>query len=98
MFCACRRNAPAMPFPIAIAFVRAAPRTRRALRPPDTLDNHGGTMSNAYVIGAGMTKFGRHPERSIEGLAVEAIIAALRDAQLEWRQVQQMYAAHVQQG
>ena len=55
-------------------------------------------MSNAYVIGAGMTKFGRHPERSIEGLAVEAIIAALRDARLEWRQVQQMYAAHVQQG
>jgi acetyl-CoA acetyltransferase len=47
-------------------------------------------MSNAYVIGAGMTRFGRHPERGIESLAVEAIIAALGDAQLEWREVQQM--------
>jgi acetyl-CoA acetyltransferase len=55
-------------------------------------------MSNAYVIGAGMTKFGRYPDRSVEALAVEAIMEALSDAGLEWRAVQQMYAAHVQQG
>ncbi len=55
-------------------------------------------MSNAYVIGVGLTKFGRHPDRSIESLAAEAIVAACKDAGIEWRQVQQMYAAHVNQG
>ena len=55
-------------------------------------------MRDAFVIGTGMTKFGRHPDRSVEGLAVEAMFAALADAEVEWREVQQMYAAHVQQG
>ena len=55
-------------------------------------------MSDAYVIGAGMTKFGRHPQLTVEVLAAQAVIEALADAGLEWGDVQQLYAAHVQQG
>lgn len=55
-------------------------------------------MPNAYIIGIGLTKFGRHPDRTVESLAAEAIGIALRDAQVEWKEVQQLYAAHVNQG
>lgn len=55
-------------------------------------------MSNAYVIGIGVTKFGRHPDRAVESLAAEAILEAVHDAGIEWKQVQQLYAAHVNQG
>lgn len=55
-------------------------------------------MSDCHVIGAGMTRFGRHSERSIESLAAESIMHALKDAEIAWRDVQQLYAAHVQQG
>jgi acetyl-CoA acyltransferase len=55
-------------------------------------------MSHAYIIGIGLTKFGRHPDRTVESLAAEAVGAALRDAQVEWKDVQQFYAAHVNQG
>ncbi len=55
-------------------------------------------MNDAFVLGIGVTKFGRFPDRGIDSLALEAITAALNDAQVEWKDVQQMYAAHVQQG
>ncbi len=38
---------------------------------------------NAYVAGVGMTPFGKHLDRTLKGLAGEAITAALRDAGLE---------------
>src|SRR5688572_27996172 len=50
------------------------------------------------IIGVGMTKFGRYPDRSVESIAAEAICRALDDAGIEWTDVQQVYAAHVQQG
>ncbi len=37
-------------------------------------------MSNIYVVGSAMTVFGRHPERSLEDLAGEALRGALQDA------------------
>jgi acetyl-CoA acetyltransferase len=37
-------------------------------------------MSNIYVAGIAMTVFGRHPERSIDDLAGEALRGALKDA------------------
>jgi acetyl-CoA acetyltransferase len=37
-------------------------------------------MSNVYVVGSAMTVFGRHPERSLDDLAGEALQAALKDA------------------
>lgn len=55
-------------------------------------------MGKAYVIGVGLTKFGRHPDRTVESLGAEAVNAALEDAGVQWRDVQQMYAAHVNQG
>jgi acetyl-CoA acetyltransferase len=38
---------------------------------------------NAYVAGVGMTKFGKHLDRTLKGLAGEAITAALSDARLD---------------
>ncbi|WP_332813841.1 thiolase C-terminal domain-containing protein [Ramlibacter sp.] len=55
-------------------------------------------MNNAYVLGVGLTKFGRFPERTVESLAAEAVVSALEDAGVEWREVEQFYAAHVNQG
>jgi acetyl-CoA acetyltransferase len=37
-------------------------------------------MINVYIAGIAMTVFGRHPERSLEDLAGEALRAALKDA------------------
>ncbi|HQR24373.1 MAG TPA: thiolase family protein [Steroidobacteraceae bacterium] len=37
-------------------------------------------MAKVYVIGVGMTPFGRHPEKSVAQLAGEAIAVALADA------------------
>ena len=37
-------------------------------------------MSNVYVMGSAMTMFGRHPERSLDDLAREALQGALKDA------------------
>ncbi len=37
-------------------------------------------MSNIYIAGIAMTVFGRHPERSIDDLAGEALRGALQDA------------------
>jgi len=37
-------------------------------------------MSNVYVMGSAMTVFGRHPERSLDDLAREALQGALKDA------------------
>ena len=38
-------------------------------------------MSNVYVAGVGMTRFGRHPERSIYDLAGDAVRQALEGLQ-----------------
>ena len=55
-------------------------------------------MADAWIIGIGLTKFGRHPDRTVESLAAEAVAAALADAGVAWKDVQQFYAAHVNQG
>jgi len=41
------------------------------------------TVENIYVAGIAMTVFGRHPERSLESLAGEALAGALADAGCE---------------
>ena len=38
---------------------------------------------NAYVAGVGMVRFGKHLDRTLKGLAGEAIELALRDAGLQ---------------
>jgi acetyl-CoA acetyltransferase len=47
--------------------------------------------SNAYVIGAAMTPFGKYPERGLKSLAAEAITAALTDAGIESGAIQAAY-------
>ena len=55
-------------------------------------------MNNAYIIGLGITKFDRYPDRAVESIAAEAIQQTLADAGIGWGEVQQFYAAHVKQG
>ncbi|SLN71073.1 thiolase C-terminal domain-containing protein [Oceanibacterium hippocampi] len=55
-------------------------------------------MTTAHVIGVGITKFGRFPGKPVEELASEALVRALEDANIGWGDVQQLYAAHVNQG
>ena len=37
-------------------------------------------MTDVYIVGAGMTVFGRHPDRTLEDLSGEALEGALKDA------------------
>ena len=52
-------------------------------------------MSKAVIAGVGMTRFGRHPNRHYTDLAVEAIEAALEDAGMEFRHIQQAFCSKV---
>jgi len=45
-------------------------------------------MNEAYVIGVGMTEFGRHPERSLTDMGREACWRALKDAGIHPKQIQ----------
>jgi acetyl-CoA acetyltransferase len=47
---------------------------------------------NAIIAGVGMTRFGKHLDRSLSSLAEEAITAALDDAGLERRDIQAAWA------
>ena len=55
-------------------------------------------MKKAYILGVGLTDFGKFPDKAVEALGAEAVLAALDDAGVAWRQVEQLYAAHVSQG
>lgn len=48
-------------------------------------------MSTAYVCGVGMTRFGRHPDRSLYDLASEAAAAALGDGAARISDVQAVF-------
>ena len=52
-------------------------------------------MSDIYVVGADMIKFGRFPDRSIEDLGAEAALLALKDAGLGIGDMQALYCANV---
>jgi len=45
-------------------------------------------MRDVYVIGVGMTRFGKYADRSVRGLAAEAIRSALLDAGIDWRRIE----------
>jgi acetyl-CoA acetyltransferase len=53
---------------------------------------------DVYVVGVGMTKFGKHPDRDAVDLAVEAVNEAVRDAGLDRRRIQAAYCGHVYGG
>ncbi|NIB41605.1 thiolase family protein [Pseudomaricurvus alkylphenolicus] len=53
---------------------------------------------HAYVAGVGMTPFGKHPQRSLKGLAGEAIVAALEDAGLQLNDIDVAYMGNAAGG
>lgn len=55
-------------------------------------------MRNAYIIGAGMIRFGRYPDRLVEEFASEAARAALADSDLDPRKISLAVVGHSSQG
>ncbi|KMS52040.1 hypothetical protein V474_03025 [Novosphingobium barchaimii LL02] len=49
-------------------------------------------MSDAFIVGADMIRFGRHPDRTPFQLAAEAALLALDDAGITIREVEAIYA------
>lgn len=54
-------------------------------------------MSDVYVVGTDMIRFGRFPERAIEDMGAEAALLALADAGLGIRDMQAVYCGNVGQ-
>lgn len=52
----------------------------------------------AYVVGVGMTPFGRHVDRTVRSLTAEAVAAALQDANASASDVEVVFFGNVGQG
>ena len=52
-------------------------------------------MSDVYVIGVDMIRFGRFPDRTVPDLAAEAALLALDDAGLTIRDMQALYCGNL---
>lgn len=50
-------------------------------------------MRSVAIVGVGMTRFGRHPEKGIKDLVREAVEAALRDCGVQARDIEAAYVA-----
>lgn len=55
-------------------------------------------MQSVNIIGAGLTKFGRHLDRNLKSLAAEAVQLALKDADLDQKEIQGAWAGNASQG
>lgn len=55
-------------------------------------------MSDVYVIGVGMSRFGKFPDRDATGLGTEAALAAIADAGIGLREIEGAYCGHVYEG
>jgi acetyl-CoA acyltransferase len=55
-------------------------------------------MSDVYVIGADMIRFGRFPERTIDDMGAEAALLALKDAGLTMADVNALYCGNIGEG
>src|SRR3990172_5893131 len=53
---------------------------------------------SVVVLGVGLHPFGRHPDKSVGDMARVAALAALRDAGVDYKDVQAGFCAHVNQG
>ena len=53
---------------------------------------------NAYIAGVGMTRFGKHLDSTLKGLAGEAICEAIEDAGIERSDVEAAYMANAAGG
>ena len=54
--------------------------------------------NGVYVIGVGMTSFGKHPESTAADLAAEAILGALDDGGVQASDIEAAWVGHVYQG
>ncbi len=54
-------------------------------------------MSDAYILGAAMSKFGRYPDRSVPDLGAEAALKALDDAGLTIHDMEALYSGNLMQ-
>ena len=54
-------------------------------------------MSDVYIVGVDMIKFGRYPDRTVPGLAAEAALLALDDAGLGIDQMQALFCGNLSQ-
>src|SRR5262245_14159204 len=54
-------------------------------------------MSDVYVVGVDMIKFGRFPEKSVPELGAEAALLALDDAGLKIQQIEALYCGNLYQ-
>ena len=52
-------------------------------------------MAKAMIVGVGMTRFGRHPDKHFTQLGAEAIEEALADANMDFRDIQQAFCSRV---
>ena len=52
-------------------------------------------MSDVYIVGVDMIKFGRYPDRTVPSLAAEAALMALDDAGLNISQMQALYCGNL---
>ncbi len=54
-------------------------------------------MSDVYIVGIDMIRFGRYPDRTVPGLAAEAALMALDDAGLTLKDMQALYCGNLGQ-
>jgi len=55
-------------------------------------------MTALYIIGVGMTPFGRHPDKSLKQLSAMAVDKALADADIQRNQIQEIHFGNCIQG
>ncbi|MCP4692680.1 MAG: thiolase family protein [Desulfobacterales bacterium] len=55
-------------------------------------------MKEVVVLGAGMHRYGNHPDKSVAALGAEAVGNALKDANLDWEEVEVAYCGTAQPG
>lgn len=55
-------------------------------------------MTGVHVMGVGMTRFGRHPDRDAADLGASALLEAIDDAGIDARLIESAYVGHVFQG
>ncbi len=55
-------------------------------------------MSDVHILGVGMTRFGKHPDRDAADLGAEALRGAVSDSGIDPRAIEAAYCGHVFQG
>ena len=57
-------------------------------------ESKGANVRDVYIIGVGMTQFGKHPNRSLRSLGFEACLNALRDASITPKEIEAGYCGN----